>query len=114
MALSHFTPPHLVIVYACLTCSEWATNQHRDSIASHLGHSDIINFFAVAQNQSQGRVRYELMVSVYNTRLVLYIRFDWKLLCEVSSLDHAVLHAHAVRLPLVSCCQLCNSYIRDH
>mmetsp|Transcript_4785 Transcript_4785/g.7242 ORF Transcript_4785/g.7242 Transcript_4785/m.7242 type:complete len:91 (+) Transcript_4785:85-357(+) len=40
---------------------EWLVNQHRDSVASHIGHSDLIDFFSVAQNISQGRVRYELM-----------------------------------------------------
>ncbi|KAG5190252.1 splicing factor 3B subunit 5/RDS3 complex subunit 10 [Tribonema minus] len=40
---------------------EWATNQHRDTIASNVGHSDIIDYYSVAQNLSQGRVRYNLM-----------------------------------------------------
>ena len=29
--------------------SEWATNQHRDTCASHLGHYDTLSYFAVAQ-----------------------------------------------------------------
>eukprot|EP00953_Heterococcus_sp_UTEX-ZZ885_P037643 19331-Heterococcus_DN1.PRE.1 len=57
----HVQAKHVGTGHADFSKHEWATNQHRDSIASHLGHSDIINFFAVAQNQSQGRVRYELM-----------------------------------------------------
>lgn len=40
---------------------EWATNQHRDSCASHIGHSDMMAYFAVAQNDSIGRVRYQLL-----------------------------------------------------
>eukprot|EP00752_Nemacystus_decipiens_P004948 g4501.t1 len=40
---------------------EWATNQHRDSIASHIGHSDLLTYFAVAENNAVGRVRYQLL-----------------------------------------------------
>lgn len=40
---------------------EWAVNQHRDTIASHVAHNDQLSYFAVAQNDSVGRVRYELM-----------------------------------------------------
>lgn len=60
--------------------SEWATNQHRDTCASHIGHYDLLSYFAVAQvekllisygieflpfiahqNDSIGRVRYQLL-----------------------------------------------------
>jgi splicing factor 3B subunit 5 len=40
---------------------EWISNQHRDTIASHIGHSDMLSFFALAQNDSIGRVRYQLL-----------------------------------------------------
>ena len=30
-----------------VTYSEWAVNHHRDSIASHIGHYDLLSFFAV-------------------------------------------------------------------
>lgn len=40
---------------------EWAANQHRDSVASHLGHFDLLSYFALAQNDSIGRVRYQLL-----------------------------------------------------
>ncbi|RLN90390.1 hypothetical protein BBJ28_00015383 [Nothophytophthora sp. Chile5] len=41
--------------------SEWAVNQHRDTLASHLGHSDMLAFFAVAENEAIGRVRYNML-----------------------------------------------------
>jgi hypothetical protein len=44
-----------------MTKFEWASNQHRDTIASHIGHYDMLSFFAVAQNDSIGRVRYQLL-----------------------------------------------------
>ena len=39
---------------------DWATNQHRDSIASHVAHHDMLTYFAVAQGTSTGRVKYQL------------------------------------------------------
>lgn len=47
--------------HADMTKFEWASNQHRDSIASHIGHYDMLSYFAVAQNDSVGRVRYQLL-----------------------------------------------------
>ena len=71
-----------------MTKYEWATNQHRDTFASHVGHYDLLSYFAVAQvsqptnnfhktnyqniditifapcpfqNDSVGRVRYQLL-----------------------------------------------------
>lgn len=43
------------------TSSEWLTNQHRDTYATHLGHHDQLAYFAVAQNDAVGRVRYQLL-----------------------------------------------------
>mmetsp|Transcript_3759 Transcript_3759/g.6396 ORF Transcript_3759/g.6396 Transcript_3759/m.6396 type:complete len:93 (+) Transcript_3759:107-385(+) len=44
-----------------ITKFEWASNQHRDSVASHIGHYDMMSYFAVAQNDAIGRVRYQLL-----------------------------------------------------
>ncbi len=41
--------------------SEWLKNQHRDTYASHLGHYDQLSYFAVAQNDSIGRVKYQFL-----------------------------------------------------
>ena len=40
--------------------SEWMTNQHRDTYASHLAHYDQLSYMAVAENQSIGRMRLKL------------------------------------------------------
>jgi len=40
---------------------EWATNQHRDSYASYIGHSDLLSYFAIAENKSKERKRVELL-----------------------------------------------------
>jgi hypothetical protein len=53
-----------------LYCSEWLTNQHRDTYATHIGHHDQLAYFAVAQNDAVGRVRYQMLeVSPTTTRL---------------------------------------------
>lgn len=44
-----------------ITKFEWAMNQHRDTITSNLGHHDMLAYFALAQNDSIGRVRYQLL-----------------------------------------------------
>ena len=44
-----------------ITKFEFAVNMHRDTIASNVGHSDTLSFFAVAQNESIGRVRHTLL-----------------------------------------------------
>lgn len=34
---------------------------HRDTIASHLGHADMLAFIGVAQNDAIGRVKFQLL-----------------------------------------------------
>ena len=40
---------------------EWAVNQHRDTMASHIGHRDFLSFAAVVENEAVGRVRYTML-----------------------------------------------------
>jgi splicing factor 3B subunit 5 len=40
---------------------EWATNQHRDTYASFVGHTDLLSYFAIAENKSMERKRVELL-----------------------------------------------------
>jgi splicing factor 3B subunit 5 len=40
---------------------EWVTNQHRDTQSSHVGHYDQLSYYAVAQNESIGRVRSQMI-----------------------------------------------------
>uniref|UniRef100_A0A7S0AMA1 Splicing factor subunit n=1 Tax=Minutocellus polymorphus TaxID=265543 RepID=A0A7S0AMA1_9STRA len=47
--------------HADMTKYEWATNQHRDTMASHVGHYDQLSYYAVAQNESVGRVRARML-----------------------------------------------------
>ena len=46
---------------ADMTKYEWVTNMHRDTMASHVGHYDQMSYYAVAQNESLGRVKKEFL-----------------------------------------------------
>mmetsp|Transcript_29410 Transcript_29410/g.53848 ORF Transcript_29410/g.53848 Transcript_29410/m.53848 type:complete len:97 (+) Transcript_29410:74-364(+) len=46
---------------ADMTKYEWITNMHRDTLASHVGHYDQMSFYAVAQNESVGRVKKDFL-----------------------------------------------------
>ncbi|KAA6383468.1 MAG: putative splicing factor 3B subunit 5 [Streblomastix strix] len=43
------------------TMYEFATNQHRDTCASLLGHNHMLVMLAMAENESIGRVKYNLL-----------------------------------------------------
>ena len=47
--------------HADLTRWEWAVNVHRDSYASYIGHHPQLAYFAVAENESIGRKKYEFL-----------------------------------------------------
>ena len=47
--------------HADLSRFEWAVNIHRDSYASYIGHHPMLCYFAVAENESIGRVKYNFM-----------------------------------------------------
>lgn len=50
--------------HADLTKYEFLTNQHRDTAASVVGHYDQLSYYAVAQNESVGRVRLDFLESM--------------------------------------------------
>ena len=47
--------------HADLNRFEWAVNIHRDSYASYIGHHPMLAYLAVAENESIGRVKYQLL-----------------------------------------------------
>ena len=47
--------------HADLSQFEWAVNIHRDSFASYIGHHNLSVYFSVAENESVGRIKYNLM-----------------------------------------------------
>ena len=44
-----------------LHCSEWLVNQHRDSAASYIGHENLLDYFALVENESKARVKFTLL-----------------------------------------------------
>ncbi len=52
---------HVGTGHADLNRFEWAVNIHRDSYASYVGHHALLSYFAVAENESAGRVKYNFM-----------------------------------------------------
>ena len=59
--LEHLQSKYIGTGHADTTKYEWLTNQQRDSNASHLGHFDMVNFFALAENESKARVKFNLV-----------------------------------------------------
>mmetsp|Transcript_2195 Transcript_2195/g.3229 ORF Transcript_2195/g.3229 Transcript_2195/m.3229 type:complete len:96 (+) Transcript_2195:105-392(+) len=47
--------------HADMSKHEFITNQHRDTLASHIGHYEQLSYFAVAQNDAVGRVRSQFL-----------------------------------------------------
>jgi len=62
--IEHLQMKYLGTGHADITKYEWIVNHHRDSLASYIGHSDITALFAVGQNQSMARVRYQLLLNM--------------------------------------------------
>ncbi|KAF5301138.1 hypothetical protein FQR65_LT08968 [Abscondita terminalis] len=59
--LEHLQSKYIGTGHADTTKYEWLVNQHRDSCSSYLGHPDLLNYFAVAENEAKARVRFNLM-----------------------------------------------------
>lgn len=52
---------NMLWICMCVRCSEWLVNQHRDSFASYIGHPNLMEFFAVAENESKARVKFSFL-----------------------------------------------------
>jgi hypothetical protein len=40
---------------------DWLTHQHRDTLASIVGHPTLTSFLAIADGEATGRVKFEMM-----------------------------------------------------
>uniref|UniRef100_T1KVQ3 Splicing factor 3B subunit 5 n=1 Tax=Tetranychus urticae TaxID=32264 RepID=T1KVQ3_TETUR len=58
--LEHLQSKYIGTGHADSSKYEWLVNQHRDTYASYLGHFDIINYFAIAENESKARITFNL------------------------------------------------------
>ena len=60
--------------------SEWLTNQHRDTYASFIGHSSLLAYFAIAENESIGRMKYNFLQVHHQSQysfLLIWLGLDW-------------------------------------
>ncbi|KAF9650347.1 splicing factor 3B subunit 5, partial [Thelephora ganbajun] len=46
--------------HADITKYEWLTHQHRDTLASIVGHSTLNSYLAIADGEAIGRVKFEM------------------------------------------------------
>lgn len=61
---SHIHFPFQPVLFS-ISFSDWITNQHRDTLASHVGHYDQLSYYSVAQNESIARVRLQMLEKIY-------------------------------------------------
>ncbi|KAK4856701.1 hypothetical protein QYF36_020222 [Acer negundo] len=59
--LEHLQAKYVGTGHADLNRFEWAVNIQRDSFASYIGHYPMLAYFAIAENESIGRERYNFM-----------------------------------------------------
>ena len=59
--LEHLQSKYIGTGHSDTSRFEWLLNQQRDTFASYQGHQDLVNFFAIAENESKARIRFNLM-----------------------------------------------------
>ncbi|KAL1514453.1 hypothetical protein AB1Y20_003552 [Prymnesium parvum] len=56
--VEHLQTKYVGTGHADTTKFEWGVNQHRDSLALYVAYDPLGHFFAVAENESLGRVKF--------------------------------------------------------
>ncbi|XP_055345674.1 splicing factor 3B subunit 5-like [Paramacrobiotus metropolitanus] len=59
--LEHLQSKYIGTGHADTSKWEWLQNQHRDTLASILGHFDMLNHVAIAENENRARLRFNLI-----------------------------------------------------
>ncbi|KAI9329777.1 splicing factor 3B subunit 5/RDS3 complex subunit 10 [Zopfochytrium polystomum] len=59
--LEHLQSKYVGTGHADTSKFEWLQNQHRDTYALYLGHGSLLSYFAIAENESVGRVRFNML-----------------------------------------------------
>ncbi|KXJ21669.1 Splicing factor 3B subunit 5 [Exaiptasia diaphana] len=59
--LEHLQSKYVGTGHADTSKYEWLVNQQRDSVASYIGHGNLLDFFALVENESKARVRFNLL-----------------------------------------------------
>jgi len=63
--LEHLQSKYVGTGHADTSKYEWLSNQHRDSIASYIGHHSLLSYFALAEHKAVARYRYELLEKMH-------------------------------------------------
>jgi hypothetical protein len=68
--------------------SEWLTHQHRDTLASIVGHSTLSSYLAIADGESIGRVKFEMCEVSYHPVRVRspFKNADWEHKAHVATM----------------------------
>lgn len=59
--LEHLQSKYVGTGHADTTKFEWLVNQHRDSGASYIGHYNLLDYFALVENESRARTKFNLL-----------------------------------------------------
>ncbi|KAG2185604.1 hypothetical protein INT44_002397 [Umbelopsis vinacea] len=59
--LEHLQSKYVGTGHADTIKHEWLVNQHRDTNAAFVGHQSMLSYFAVAENESLARVKFNLI-----------------------------------------------------
>ncbi|XP_028395501.1 splicing factor 3B subunit 5-like [Dendronephthya gigantea] len=59
--LEHLQSKYVGTGHSDTTRFEWLVNQHRDSAASYIGHENLLDYFALVENESKARVKFTLL-----------------------------------------------------
>ena len=63
--LEHLQAKYVGTGHSDMNRFEWAVNIQRDSYASYVGHYPVLAYFAIAENESIGRERYNFMQAYF-------------------------------------------------
>jgi splicing factor 3B subunit 5 len=58
--LEHLHARYTGTGHADLSKFEWLTHQHRDTLASIVGHPGLTSYLAIADGEATGRMRFEM------------------------------------------------------
>lgn len=59
--LEHLQSKYMGTGHSDTTKWEWLTNQHRDTLASFIGHYDLLNYLAIVENESKARLKFNYL-----------------------------------------------------
>ncbi|XP_078486071.1 splicing factor 3B subunit 5 [Ciona intestinalis] len=63
--MEHLQSKYVGTGHSDTTKWEWLTNQHRDTLASFVGHHDLLNYIAIAENETKARVRFNMLEKMF-------------------------------------------------